>query len=147
MSREPALGRAVQSEHPALSTPTPEPATGAPPRRSWLRLVLVAAAVVAAVALTRVFEPERHLLDFVAWIRGAGATGMLLFALAYVLACVLFLPGSILTLGAGRASGGVAQEAFYLGGLVATVAVTLYVTRVARRALAEATATVHGVPS
>ncbi len=221
---------------------------------------------MTAVALTRVFEPERHLLDFVAWIRGAGVTGMLLFAFAYVLACVLFLPGSILTLGAGfaygvgagtplvwlsanagaalafvlgrtllrgwvalrvnanprfaaidravgqqgfkivlltrlspvfpfnllnyafgvtrvrfrdyvlgsllgmlpgtvmyvylgslvtsltqlaagRASGGAAQQGFYLGGLVATVAVTLYVTRVARRALAGATATVRGVPS
>jgi len=265
MSPEPALGRAVQSEHPA-SAPTPKPATAAPPRRSRLRLVLVAAAVVTAVALTRVFEPERHLLDFVAWIRGAGVTGMLLFAFAYVLACVLFLPGSILTLGAGfaygvgagtplvwlsanagaalafvlgrtllrgwvalrvnanprfaaidravgqqgfkivlltrlspvfpfnllnyafgvtrvrfrdyvlgsllgmlpgtvmyvylgslvtsltqlaagRASGGAAQQGFYLGGFVATVAVTLYVTRVARRALAEATATVRGVPS
>src|SRR5438034_373435 len=265
MSPEPALGRAVQSEHPA-SAPTPKPATAAPPRRSRLRLVLVAAAVVTAVALARVFEPERHLLDFVAWIRGAGVTGMLLFAFAYVLACVLFLPGSILTLGAGfaygvgagtplvwlsanagaalafvlgrtllrgwvalrvnanprfaaidravgqqgfkivlltrlspvfpfnllnyafgvtrvrfrdyvlgsllgmlpgtvmyvylgslvtsltqlaagRASGGAAQQGFYLGGLVATVAVTLYVTRVARRALAEATATVRGVPS
>src|SRR5882724_2010958 len=245
MSPEPALGRAVQSEHPA-SAPTPKPATAAPPRRSRLQLVLVAAAVVTAVALTRVFEPERHLLDFVAWIRGAGVTGMLLFAFAYVLACVLFLPGSILTLGAGfaygvgagtplvwlsanagaalafvlgrtllrgwvalrvnanprfaaidravgqqgfkivlltrlspvfpfnllnyafgvtrvrfrdyvlgslvtsltqlaagRASGGAAQQGFYLGGLVATVAVTLYVTRVARRALAEATATVR----
>src|SRR5882724_4854159 len=104
MSPEPALGRAVQSEHPA-SAPTPEPATAAPPRRSRLQLVLVAAAVVTAVALTRVFEPERHLLDFVAWIRGAGVTGMLLFAFAYVLACVLFLPGSILTLGAGFAYG------------------------------------------
>src|SRR5438034_131564 len=104
MSPEPALGRAVQSEHPA-SAPTPKPATAAPPRRSRLRLVLVAAAVVTAVALARVFEPERHLLDFVAWIRGAGVTGMLLFAFAYVLACVLFLPGSILTLGAGFAYG------------------------------------------
>src|SRR5581483_5561406 len=31
------------------------------------------------------------------------------------------------------------QDAFYFGGLVATIAVTVYVTRVARRALAEAT--------
>src|SRR5882724_13437599 len=244
MSREPALQPVPREK--ALSAPTPEPAPAAAPRRSRLRLVLVGAAVVGAVAITRAFAPERHLLDFVAWIHGAGVTGMLLFALAYVLACVLFLPGSILTLGAGfaygvgagaplvwlsanagaalafvlgrtllrgwvalrvnanprfaaidravgqqgfkivlltrlspvfpfnllnyafgvtrvrfrdyvlgslvtsltqlaagRASGGAAQQGFYLGGLVATVAVTLYVTRVARRALAEATATVR----
>src|SRR5439155_1598399 len=48
--------------------------------------------------------------------------------------------GSLVTsfteLAAGRPSGGALQQAFYFGGLVATVAVTLYVTRVARRALA-----------
>src|SRR5581483_10417397 len=51
--------------------------------------------------------------------------------------------GSLLTsvteLASGRRSGGAAQDAFYFGGLVATIAVTVYVTRVARRALAEAT--------
>ncbi|MCC7194657.1 MAG: FAD-containing oxidoreductase [Gemmatimonadaceae bacterium] len=51
--------------------------------------------------------------------------------------------GSLITsvseLAAGRTSGGAVQQAFYFGGLVATVAVTLYVTRVARRALADAT--------
>ncbi len=44
---------------------------------------------------------DRYLLGFVAWVQSAGAAGMLAFALAYVLATVLFLPGSILTLGAG----------------------------------------------
>jgi len=104
MSREPVLEPAAQSES-ALAVPAPEPVPTASPPRSRLRLVLVAVAIAAAVAITRAFQPERHLLDFVAWVHGAGATGMLLFALAYVLACVFFLPGSILTLGAGFAYG------------------------------------------
>jgi len=52
--------------------------------------------------------------------------------------------GSLITslseLAAGRTTGGSAQQIFYFAGLGATVAVTVYVTRLARRALAEATA-------
>jgi uncharacterized membrane protein YdjX (TVP38/TMEM64 family) len=39
------------------------------------------------------------------WIAASGWTGRLAFVGLYVLACVLFLPGSILTLGAGAAFG------------------------------------------
>src|SRR5207237_9532711 len=46
---------------------------------------------------------------------------------------------SLTELAAGRPSGGALQKLFYFSGLVATIAVTLYVTRVARRALADAT--------
>jgi uncharacterized membrane protein YdjX (TVP38/TMEM64 family) len=41
----------------------------------------------------------------IAWIRDAGAVGIGVFALTYVLATVLALPGAILTLGAGFAYG------------------------------------------
>ncbi len=39
------------------------------------------------------------------WVAGLGAWGMVAFVLLYVLATVLFLPGSILTLGAGALFG------------------------------------------
>lgn len=39
-----------------------------------------------------------HILE---WIRQAGPAGMAVFAGVYVLACLLFIPGSLLTLGAG----------------------------------------------
>jgi len=45
------------------------------------------------------------LLRLAEWARGAGPAGALLYALAYVVATVLFLPGSALTLGAGFAWG------------------------------------------
>jgi pyruvate/2-oxoglutarate dehydrogenase complex dihydrolipoamide dehydrogenase (E3) component/uncharacterized membrane protein YdjX (TVP38/TMEM64 family) len=73
------------------------------PRASWivLTLVLVAALVVAI----RAVHLQHYLVDFVDWIRSAGWFGIWVFGLVYVLATVLFLPGSILTLGAGFAYG------------------------------------------
>ena len=60
------------------------------------------AALIAAVVLLPAGEWTRQL---VVWIRDAGAVGVLAFAGAYILATVLVLPGSILTLGAGFAYG------------------------------------------
>jgi pyruvate/2-oxoglutarate dehydrogenase complex dihydrolipoamide dehydrogenase (E3) component/uncharacterized membrane protein YdjX (TVP38/TMEM64 family) len=84
----------------------PEPA--AAPRRGargrW-KLVAALAAALALVVAVRLLPVEGWLLDFVAWVRGAGAAGWGVFVLAYVVATVLFLPGAILTLGAGFAYG------------------------------------------
>lgn len=41
------------------------------------------------------------LASFLEWVQGAGPWGAVLFAAAYVPAAVLFVPGSLLTLGAG----------------------------------------------
>ena len=38
---------------------------------------------------------------FLEWVQGAGLWGALLFGLAYIPAAVLFVPASVLTLGAG----------------------------------------------
>jgi uncharacterized membrane protein YdjX (TVP38/TMEM64 family) len=46
---------------------------------------------------------------------------------------------SITELASGKTSGGPAQQVFYFAGLAVTIAVTLYVTRVARGALVHAT--------
>ncbi|MCC7043682.1 MAG: TVP38/TMEM64 family protein [Acidobacteria bacterium] len=74
-------------------------------RRTWIRSILVAAgaaAVVLAITLLPVGEWMRWL---VAWIRDAGAVGVVVYAAAYIAATVLLLPGSILGLGAGFAYG------------------------------------------
>lgn len=44
--------------------------------------------------------------DFLAWIANNVTAGFFVFAGAYIVACVLFVPGSILTIGAGIAFGG-----------------------------------------
>jgi uncharacterized membrane protein YdjX (TVP38/TMEM64 family) len=77
------------------------PARAAAGRRLLLAL-LVAGGLVAALKLLPL---EQGLLDLVAWVRGAGVPGMVVFAVVYVVATVLFLPGAILTLGAGFAYG------------------------------------------
>ena len=41
------------------------------------------------------------LASFLEWVQGIGPWGAVLFAIAYVPAAVLFVPGSLLTLGAG----------------------------------------------
>lgn len=79
----------------------PAAARRRPPRALLLGLVALGALVVAL----RTFPVDRYLLDFVGWIRGAGWVGILTFVVTYVTACVLFLPASILTLGAGFAYG------------------------------------------
>ncbi|TME96050.1 MAG: TVP38/TMEM64 family protein, partial [Chloroflexi bacterium] len=69
------------------------------------RLLLLVLAAVAAAAVLRFLPVNQWLLGFVAWIRGAGTAGMAVFLVAYVVACVLLLPGLVLTLGAGFAYG------------------------------------------
>jgi pyruvate/2-oxoglutarate dehydrogenase complex dihydrolipoamide dehydrogenase (E3) component/uncharacterized membrane protein YdjX (TVP38/TMEM64 family) len=93
----------------ATNEQTPTDQAGSAPRARGSggrgRLVGLGLAVVALVVLFRVLPVQDWLLGFVAWIRDAGVTGMAVFVAAYVAATVLFLPGSILTLGAGFAYG------------------------------------------
>jgi len=69
------------------------------------RLLLLVLAAVAVAAALRFLPVNQWLLGFVAWIRGAGTAGLAIFLVAYVVACVLLLPGLVLTLGAGFAYG------------------------------------------
>jgi len=64
--------------------------------------LLAAAAVIALLLLTaHFFNAQALLIRALDWISGLGVWGPLIFMIIYVLACVFFLPGSILTLGAG----------------------------------------------
>ncbi len=78
-----------------------------PPSRARGRVrILIAVVVVAGIALAmKAVGFQQLLLDLVSWIRGAGWLGIVAYALAYVAATVLFVPGSVLTLGAGFAYG------------------------------------------
>lgn len=57
--------------------------------------------VLGAIAALYLLPIDRWALTFVESIRGAGAAGVTLFAIAYVAATLLFIPGSVLTAGAG----------------------------------------------
>lgn len=68
--------------------------------------LIVAVAAVALVVAIGSFLPVRPwTLALAGEVRGAGARGVLLFVVAYIVATVALLPGSVLTLAAGFAYG------------------------------------------
>jgi uncharacterized membrane protein YdjX (TVP38/TMEM64 family) len=79
--------------------------TSVEPSNRRLLSALAVAAVLGALALGRAFHVQDPILGLVEWIRHAGWKGLVVFIIAYVTATVLFVPGSILTLGAGFAYG------------------------------------------
>ncbi|MEA2067923.1 MAG: TVP38/TMEM64 family protein [Verrucomicrobiota bacterium] len=71
----------------------------------WIKPLLILAAVVAVLVLGGKYLVQQRLSDVLAWIEGLGAAGMGVYAGLYVFACVFFIPGSLLTLGAGAIYG------------------------------------------
>ena len=75
----------------------------------WLKPVLIVAAIVAVLVLGgKYLNLQQHLADALDWIKDLGPAGMGVYAGLYVFACVFFIPGSILTMGAGAIYGVVA---------------------------------------
>jgi uncharacterized membrane protein YdjX (TVP38/TMEM64 family) len=60
-------------------------------------IVVITLVVIAA----RSFDLQMIFSDALTWISGLGPLGPLIFVALYIMACILLLPGSILTLGAG----------------------------------------------
>ncbi len=61
-----------------------------------------AAAIIAGLILGSKFLGLTSLLTrSLEWVSGLGVWGPAIFLVIYVIACVLLIPGSILTLGAG----------------------------------------------
>jgi uncharacterized membrane protein YdjX (TVP38/TMEM64 family) len=87
---------------PADAIPSPDVT---PPRGRALKIIAGLALAGVVVAAIKTLPVDRYLLGLVEWIRSAGALGVGVYVLVYILAAVLFLPGSVLTLGAGFAYG------------------------------------------
>jgi uncharacterized membrane protein YdjX (TVP38/TMEM64 family) len=68
----------------------------------WLAILAVAALVFVAV---RVLPVADWLAGFQRQVAGLGARGGVLYGLVYVVAALLFVPGSLLTIGAGLVFG------------------------------------------
>ncbi|MDQ6914105.1 MAG: TVP38/TMEM64 family protein [Verrucomicrobiota bacterium] len=68
----------------------------------WIALALAVMALIVAVKFLPVAD---WLNDFNQWIKGFGTWGVILYVGLYALATVFFLPGWILTVGAGVAFG------------------------------------------
>ena len=80
-----------------ITTPTAEAAPGG--RRSALKLVAAAAALVAFYLLAR--QTGQYIPQFAAWVEGLFFFGPLVFIAGYALATVAFVPGALLTLAGG----------------------------------------------
>ncbi|MFW6162667.1 MAG: TVP38/TMEM64 family protein [Planctomycetota bacterium] len=75
--------------------------TQAKRRAGWWRIALLVALVIGLAAAVRFLPVKQYLLAVLSWTQGLGFWGAVVVAAFYIVACVLFLPGSVLTLGAG----------------------------------------------
>ena len=69
------------------------------------KIGLIVVALAAIVVLFRVLPVAQWLNAFRGWVSGLGFAGYVLYALVYAVCVVLFIPASILTLGAGATFG------------------------------------------
>ena len=82
-----------------------EQAAPAQTTSSKLKLAFVFVVVIAVIVAGRYFETQEHLQNILKWIKVQGPLAPLFFGIVYALCCVLFIPGSILTIGAGTLFG------------------------------------------
>lgn len=72
-------------------------------------------AIVACAAIVWLPQANEAVIALLNWVDSLGPWGPALFVIIYILGCVLFLPGSLLTIGAG----------FLFGLLVGTITVSI----------------------
>lgn len=94
------------SEFPSSTSTSPAAAPAAPSGRGGMwKLIVGVLLVVGLVIASQVLPVREWLTTFNDWVAGLGGLGIVIFIAVYVVATVLFLPGSALTLGAGFAFG------------------------------------------
>jgi uncharacterized membrane protein YdjX (TVP38/TMEM64 family) len=102
-----------------------------------LRLFAFVVGLAAVALVMRSLPIKQHLASLIERLETLGAWGPVLVAVVYVPACLLFVPGSLLTLGAGFAFGLVpATIAVSVGSVVGATAAFFVGRTVAREAVA-----------
>jgi len=74
------------------------------PRKSGLPIAKIAIAIVVIAGLIiaiKLLPTDEWLRALQVYVKGLGAVGWIVYALVYAVCCVLFVPASLLTLGAG----------------------------------------------
>lgn len=70
--------------------------------KNWIRLIVVAVlAIIACGIVIWLPQAKEAVIDLLQWVDSIGGWGPPLFVVIYIAGCVLFLPGSLLTIGAG----------------------------------------------
>lgn len=78
--------------------PAAEPQKGGVP---IAKIVIGIAVVAAFIVAVKLLPTDEWLSALQTYVKGLGAVGWIVYALVYALCCVLFVPASLLTLGAG----------------------------------------------
>ena len=76
-----------------------------PANRTWLKLLLALVTIGLGTIAATQLPIQDNLRQALLWVQSLGAVGAIVFMLLYVLSTVLFLPGSVLTLGGGAIFG------------------------------------------
>jgi hypothetical protein len=74
------------------------------PRFTFVRLLQLVALGIILFIVAKEFHAQDRLKQALDWIAQLGPWGAIIFIAIYVVATVLFIPGSVLTLGAGHCS-------------------------------------------
>lgn len=92
-----------------------------------MKAIVAAVAIVVLLVTGYLLEAPRYLQEALQWVDGLGIWGPVVFVAMYIAVCVLVIPGSILTLGAGAVFGVIRGALFTVVGstLGATLAFVL----------------------
>lgn len=90
-----------------------------PSKKFPIKWGLIAVGFILLIMLVRLLPVNEFLASFNDWVSRLGFTGYFVFGIGYVVATVLFLPGSVLTLGAGFIFG------FLKGSIIVWVSATI----------------------
>ena len=80
-----------------------------------IKIIIIIFAALGLFIASYFLPVTQYLTDLLKWTEGLGVMGPVVVAIFYVFACVFFIPGSILTLGAG----------FLFGPLIGTITVSV----------------------
>ena len=73
--------------------------------RRWIKVGSIVVAAAAALAIVHQLPTDRAVQVISSWVQGLGAWGPVIFAMIYLVAVLLFIPGAALTLAAGAIFG------------------------------------------
>jgi len=74
--------------------------------KKWIKPIAIVAVIAAVLILGgNYLNLQDRLVGALNWIKDLGPIGLAVFVLLYIIACIFFIPGSILTLGAGAIYG------------------------------------------
>jgi len=94
------------------------------------RKIVISVVLVALIGIAIFVLPAKQwAIAFVEWMRGYGAAAIGIFAVVYVIAAVLLIPASVLTLGAGFVYGAVWGSLVVIPASVAAAVISFAISR------------------